>query len=188
MRTEMKSDDETLVEIVDPINGVSLLLDVKNHSYQEQAIPKLSNQSLQSKNPCDRIPDAKCRRLADEMLKGRMANKWHLSIAGGERLQWNDALHGFPLQVVEGGKVVMAMVYLAEEQVNGRKVERWRALQQKSNTLMESEQWYDPELNIAIRQRSQDGSYRELRNIQLGEQSESLFKVPPGYERVDANH
>ena len=78
------------------------------------------------------------------------------------------------------------MVYVAEEQLGGRKVERWRALQHSGSSIVESEQWYDPQLNIAIRQQAQDGSFRELRNIRLGEQPESLFVLPPGYEQVDA--
>ena len=81
----------------------------------------------------------------------------------------------------------MAMIYVAEENLQGRRVERWRALQHSSNAIVESEQWYDPQLNIAIRQQAKDGSFRELRNIQLGVQADELFVLPQGYRRVDAS-
>ena len=186
VRTEMGGDGQQLIEIIDPHKGLAWIIDPAQQRYRERQVPKIDKSGANSRNPCHGVAGAQCRQLPDEILNGRRSSKWQLRHNGKDRLQWNDATHGFPIQVVEGGKVVMAMVYVAEEQLGGRKVERWRALQHSGSSIVESEQWYDPQLNIAIRQQAQDGSFRELRNIRLGEQPESLFVLPPGYEQVDA--
>jgi hypothetical protein len=49
---------------------------------------------------------------------------------------------------------------------------------------MKSTQWYDPELQIAIREELPGGYFRELRSIQLGPQPDHLFSVPDGYRLV----
>jgi hypothetical protein len=185
VRTEMKQNNQLMIEIIDPHKGIAWMLDQQRKQYQQRIVPQLETGGEKSGNPCDGIAGAECRQLPDEILNGRSTKKWLLSLNGRDRLQWNDALHGFPTQVVEGGKVVMAMVYVADENLSGRRVERWRALQHNGNAILESEQWYDPELNIAIRQVAKDGSFRELRNIQLGEQSDALFELPQGYNKVD---
>jgi hypothetical protein len=124
--------------------------------------------------------------MPDEVLNGRSARKWLLRIKGEEQQQWNDAIHHFPIQIVKAGQVVMAKVFIGTEVLDGRQVERWRTLQQDTRSIVENEQWYDPQLNIAIRQEAQDGSFRALRNIQLGSQADALFELPQGYRKLDA--
>lgn len=187
VRTEIEQDGVQLIEIIDPAKGIAWVVDPEHRSYRQRQVPKFEIGDGKSNNPCTGISGAQCRQLPNEILNGRTTTKWQLNHNGKQRLQWNDAHHGFPVQVVERGKVVMSMVYLAEEHLNGRKVERWRALQHSGNAIVESEQWYDPQLNIAIRQVAQDGSFRELRNIRLGEQDDSLFAVPQGYSKMDNN-
>lgn len=186
VRTEMRKNDSLMIEIIDPGKGLAWLLDTQNKRYQERAVPRISADSAKSSNPCRGVKGIDCRQLPDEMLNGRSAKKWLLRAKNKERLQWNDARHGFPIQVVESGKVVMAMSFLGEEILQGRRVERWKALQHHGKTVIENEQWYDPQLNIAIRQLAQDGSFRELRNIQLGPQAENLFELPSGYQKFSA--
>jgi hypothetical protein len=187
VRTEMKQNDQLLVEIINPRSGVAWLLEPQRKRYRERAVPKLTAGEGKSANPCSGIAGASCRALPDEILNGRSTKKWLLQLNGKERLQWNDARHGFPTQVVEGGQVVMAMLYLSEEKLAGRRVEHWRALQNIGGAVVESEQWYDPQLNIAIRQQSKDGAFRQLRNIRLGKQADELFALPQGYRNTDAS-
>lgn len=187
VRTEMKQNDELLVEIIDPHSGVAWMLEPKHKRYRERSVPKLPAEEGQRSNPCSGIAGATCRALPDEILNGRSTKKWLLQINGKERLQWNDARHGFPTQVVEGGQVVMAMLYLSEEQLQGRRVQHWRARQNSGGAVVESEQWYDPQLNIAIRQVAKNGSFRELRNIRLGEQADALFVLPQGYSNMNTS-
>ncbi len=186
VRTEMKQSGQLMIEIIDPNKGLAWVLDEGRKLYQQRNVPKISAGSAKNRNPCDAVEGAECRQLADESLNGRNARKWLLRVNGQERLQWNDSRHGFPVQIVEAGQLVMAMVFIGEESLNGRRVERWRAMQYSGKSVVENEQWYDPQLNIAIRQVAKDGSFRELRNIQLGVQKETLFELPQGYQRLDA--
>lgn len=187
VRTEMELNGELMIEIIDPGSGIAWVVEPQQQRYQERSVPRVTVGEKQSANPCNGISGAQCRQLPDEILNGRSTRKWLLRHNGKERLQWNDARHGFPIQVVEAGQVVMAMVYVAEENLQGRRVERWRALQHSAKAIVESEQWYDPQLNIAIRQQAKDGSFRELRNIQLGPQADELFILPQGYSKMDAS-
>jgi hypothetical protein len=57
---------------------------------------------------------------------------------------------------------------------------------QSGGEAMESFQWYDPQLKIAIREELPGGAYRELRNIQIGKQSASLFQIPADYRKISA--
>lgn len=186
VRTEMKQSDQLLIEIIDPGKGKAWMLDEGRKVYSERNVPQVSVQSAGSHSPCDGVEGTDCRQMPDEVLNGRSARKWLLRIKGEERQQWNDAIHHFPIQVVEAGRVVMAKVFIGAETLNGRQVERWRTLQQNAGAVVENEQWYDPQLNIAIRQVAQDGSFRELRNIQLGLQADALFELPQGYRKLDA--
>jgi hypothetical protein len=186
VRTEMKQNDQLLIEIIDPNKGLAWMLDQIRKVYYERTVPRLSAKSAENIDPCEGIEATACRHLSDEMLNGRSTKKWLLRVNGKEKLQWNDSLHGFPIQVVEAGQVIMAMIFVGEESINGRRVERWRVLQYRDKTVIENEQWYDPQLNIAIRQVAQDGSFKALRNIQLGSQADALFELPQGYRRLDA--
>lgn len=186
VRTEMKQKDHSLIEIIDPQKGLAWVLDDGSQVYHERSVPKLSADSDSGSNPCAGMTATTCRRMQDDKVNGRSASKWLLRLEGRDRLQWNDSIHGFPIQVVEAGQLVMAMVFIGEETLNGRRVERWRAMQHNDSGVVENEQWYDPQLNIAIRQVAQDGSFRELRNIQLGPQADALFELPKGYHRQES--
>lgn len=187
VRTEMRQADRLFVEIIDPKLGKAWVLDQKRNQYQERSVPLLSESSDGSTNPCDGVVGARCQMISQEMINGRQANKWRIEASGVERLQWNDTRHGFPVKVAEGGQIVMAMVYIGDEVFAGRQVERWRAIQQSGQAVLENEQWYDPQLNIAIRQLAKDGSYKELRNIKLGPQASNLFTLPEGYQKAGAS-
>lgn len=186
VRTEMKQNDQLLIEIIDPGKGQAWMLDEGRKVYRQRAVPKVSVPRGDTHSPCDGVEGTDCRQMPDELLNGRNARKWLLRIKGKERQQWHDSVHDFPIQVVESGQVIMAKVFIGAETLNGRPVERWRTLQQNDKTVVENEQWYDPQLNIAIRQVAKDGSFRELRNIQLGAQADALFELPQGYRKLEA--
>lgn len=185
VRTEIEQNGQLSIEIIDPYEGKAWLLDRKRKLYSERSVPVLTADKANSYNPCAEIDGAKCTALGIEQLNGRTANKWLVRMGAHELLQWNDVKHGFPLQVVESGKIVMSRKYLGTETLEARQVERWKAVQYSENSLIESEQWYDPELNIAIRQVAKDGSMRQLTNIQVGAQNEALFLLPQGYRKID---
>lgn len=186
VRTEIEQDGQLSIEIIDPFVGKAWVLDQDKKQYTVRDVPVLSKETANSHNPCSSLAGAECRLLATEILNGRQAKKWFIQTDKSKKLQWRDVQHGFPVQVVESGQVVMSMVYLGSEVVNDRKVERWKALQRRQGSIIESQQWYDPQLNIAIRQLAQDGSYRQLNNIKIGKQNEALFLPPQGYKKQDA--
>lgn len=186
VRTEMKQQEQWMIEIIDPVKGVAWLLDQRRKVYQQRSVPKVAQANSQDSGPCAGITGAQCRRLPDELLNGRLARKWLIQLNGKERIQWNDAQHDFPVQVAEGGHLMMTMTFLAGERLAGRQVERWKARQYRGKEMVESEQWYDPQLNIAVRQLAQDGSFRELRNIKLGNQADTLFELPQGYSKTQS--
>ena len=185
-RTEIRQNEQLLIEIIDPGRGGAWLLDANRKVYSERGVPKVTTPVNGSRTPCDGMEGVACRQMSDELLNGRSARKWLLRVNGKERQQWNDILHDFPVRVVEGGVVIMSKRFIDAQSLNGRQVERWRVQQHNGTSVTESEQWYDPQLNVAIRQVAQDGSFRELRNIQMGAQPEILFELPSGYRKLDS--
>jgi hypothetical protein len=47
-------------------------------------------------------------------------------------------------------------------------------------------QWFDPELDLAVRQEFPGGFVSELKNVSVGKQPDHLFSIPAGYERISA--
>jgi hypothetical protein len=74
---------------------------------------------------------------------------------------------------------------LGFEKLYGRPTERWEMKTTRPDgEAMQSTQWYDPELQIAIREELAGGYFRELRNISVGPQPAHLFTVPANYQRL----
>jgi hypothetical protein len=46
---------------------------------------------------------------------------------------------------------------------------------------MVSHQWYDPEINMNIREEMAGGYTRDIVNIKVGPQPKDLFGIPAGY-------
>ena len=47
-------------------------------------------------------------------------------------------------------------------------------------------QWYDPMLDIVVRQQADDGAVDELRNIKIETINAEMFAIPEGYKTVDS--
>jgi len=68
------------------------------------------------------------------------------------------------------------------ETLNGRTVEKWQmTLSPPGQKSQKSIRWFDLQLNLAIREEYPGGYVRELKNIRVGPQPESLFSIPAGY-------
>ena len=74
---------------------------------------------------------------------------------------------------------------LGTETVNGREAVKWRFTATQGERTMTSTVWIDQELRMPIRQELPGGVVSELKNIQVGEQPDSLFQVPEGYTRIE---
>jgi hypothetical protein len=183
VRTEITVRGKPLVEIIDPQKGLAWLLDTTTKTYRERIVPKQAD-GPQGGSPCQGQVAAKCQLLGEEAVNGRPAEKWRLSVNQQQQLLWFDKQHHFPLQVIIGEKRVMSMRYLEKERIGTRVVERWEATEYTPQGAVLSLQWYDPQLNIAIRQQAANGAIRELRNIRLGKQPDELFVPPADYQRI----
>lgn len=184
VRTEMSVNGKRVVEIIDPNKGVAWLLDPTLKTYRERVVPKLAEQPAEG-NPCQGGVAAKCQLLGGEVVNGRPAEKWRISVNQQQQLWWLDSEHHFPVQVVVGGNTVMTMRYLAKETMGTRIVEKWEASESSPQGSLLSLQWYDPQLNVAIRQQAANGALRELRNIRLGKQPDGLFLLPADYQQIE---
>ena len=180
VRTEMTVRGNTVIEIIDPEKGLAWVLEPSTNSYRERLVPKRAMAGPDD-SPCDGLVSANCDFLGKELLNGRASRKWRININGQQQIQWRDNEHRFPVKVVEGGQSVMEMQFMGLATVNSRQVENWLVTQYTPQGALRSRQWYDPQLNVAIRQQMEDGAMRELRNIRLEKPSQSLFELPDNY-------
>ena len=71
---------------------------------------------------------------------------------------------------------------LGTETVNGRNAQKWAC--GHSPTRKEATHWFDPVLKLVVREKTDDGTTIEIRNIQFAPQPASLFRLPSGLTRV----
>lgn len=186
VRTEISKDGMSMIEIIDPDRNLALLLFPDKKVYMERSLPSL-NAALQEKdkgNPCASLEQASCKRVGNKTLNGRESDQWEITIDGRKVMQWNDSRHKFPVRREIAGVVTLELIYVGNEDFDGRSTEKWQSVMTGNDSRpIQSFQWYDPELNIAIRHQMPDGSIREMKNIKIGEQPASLFTVPDGYRK-----
>jgi len=184
VRTEINRNGQKMIEIIEPLQGKAWLLNPQAKEYLERPVPKSVPAGETQQNPCHGLPKtASCRRAGTEMVNGRNSDKWRLQADGHTQLLWLDSEHHFPVRVVNDGQLAMEMQFLGSTRINGRQVEKWQSQMMSPEGTTRVIQWYDPQLNIAIRQLLADGQIRELRNIRVGEQDDALFTLPDGYQR-----
>jgi hypothetical protein len=69
--------------------------------------------------------------------------------------------------------------------LGGRQTEKWEiAMTGPDGQTVSTFEWYDPELEIAIKQEFPGGMVSEMTNIRVGPQPDQLFGIPAGYERI----
>lgn len=80
---------------------------------------------------------------------------------------------------------------VGDEAINGRATEKWRCTgpinTPQGMAPSDATVWYDTSLRFEIRVDSDDGNRLEIRNIKVGRQNASLFKIPDGYSKFDMN-
>jgi hypothetical protein len=186
VRTELYNNGMSMVEIIDPERKVALLLLPDKKIYMERTLPDLDMVSADKNegNPCASLPDATCKKVAQKVLNGRNCDQWEISLNGKKALQWNDSQHKFPVRQEIDGVVTLELSYKGNELVDGRDTEKWQSVMTGNDGRpIHSFQWYDSVLNTAIRHQMPGGNIRELKNIRIGEQPESLFVVPEGFRK-----
>lgn len=80
---------------------------------------------------------------------------------------------------------------LADETLGERRVEKWRCTGQISppagQAPSDATTWYDHELEMEIKVAEDNGNIFEIRNVKIGRQDASLYKIPDGYQKFDMN-
>jgi len=193
MRVEVSRQGRELVRITDEEEGLEWVLFPEErrfieHAFSEQAAGALG--AIESKKtPCTGMPGFECRKLDEGIVQGRPATRWE--IRGSHQgqtytsTQWIDTERGIPLiQELPNGQRT-ELKFIGNEEIDGRDVEKWEMVVTAPNRPeTRTYQWYDPELELAIKQEFPGGVVNELRNIQVGEQPDDLFVVPEGYTRM----
>lgn len=140
-------------------------------------------------SPCAGMQNITCEQTGKEPVFGRPATKWEFtSKAGGQTGSmtiWIDEQRGIPTRQFMPDGSIMEMRMLGPETVGGRKTEKWELTASSPDGKSSiSYQWYDPEINMNIREEGDNGFFRELRNVRTGKQPDTLFTVPAGYNEV----
>jgi len=192
MRMEMEQGGQQIVRILDSSKKVEWLLYPDQKSYMERGAPAAgavgAGQTDES-NPCAAMSGATCENLGTETVSGRQAVKWRVTFSHQGRVfastEWLDSERNIPLRSERADGSRSELVFLGQEQLGGRTVEKWEMKSsQQGKAPQSSFQWYDPKLKLAIREEFPGGFVRELVNIREGQQPEHLFVVPADYRQI----
>lgn len=194
-RMEMEQQGHAMVRITDEDKQVEWILFPDQHSYMERrgspVAVKTEPRPPGDTNPCGAgMPGMQCTKLGTETISGRKVDKWEITLSHqGQTMkstQWIDVERGVPLRQEMPGGQTMELKLIGMETLEGRKVEKWEMLASSPNQApSKSNQWYDPELKLTVRQEAPGGYMSELKNIRVGEQPDRLFTIPAGYERLE---
>lgn len=193
VRTEYSRNGDRLVEIVDIEAGKSYLLLPSQREYIMREAPahlrNLDKSATVQANPCAANPRAQCHRLGRERVMGRDAMKWEMVVeADGKPMRsliWIDDKRKLPVRQIRPDGTVVEMSLQGQELFDNRQTEKWQMLMiRPDGETLKSQQWYDLELQIIIREELPGGYARELRDIRIGEQPPGLFRIPSGYELI----
>lgn len=194
-RMEMSQQGREVIRISDQNRRMEWVLFPGEQSYMERgasasppAAAAIEKPSAED-DPCARIPGMSCRRVGVEDVHGRPAVKWEMTMAQqGQSLtgaQWLDQERGLPLKSVAPDGSGMELKMLGEETIDGRAVEKWEMITNAPNQQPTSTfQWYDPQLELAVREEFPGGYVSKLEDISVGPQPDDLFSVPAGYTRM----
>lgn len=195
VRTEMTQDGHQVIRITDTQRQVEWILFPDQRSYTERSGntgpggAPVSDADVARKDPCVGVPGLVCRELGEEVVGGRLAVGWEMtSTQQGQTLtgeQWVDRERDVPLRQLMPNGQKMELNLVGNEVLGGRTVEKWEMMVSAPNREpARSLQWYDPELELAIREEFPGGFVSELKGIRVGDQPDSLFTVPAGYQRI----
>lgn len=193
VRMEYSDGGQRVVEITDLSAGRALRLWPESRTYVvQQAQPQVLEQLRQSRQPttpCVGAPQARCTKLGDEVLFGRVVAKWEMVVEHQGRdyrsLYWIDRERFMPLRQLWADGTLTELRPDGQDRLDGRATERWQMVTRRSDgQSMTASQWLDSELQMVIREELPGGYLRELRDIRVAPQDPALFQVPAGYRQV----
>lgn len=186
-RTEFSQQGQQMIQVVNKAQGALWMVYPDQKSYMERKGPAggfgTAPQASGNSNPCSGMQGVSCQKQGNEAVAGRAAVKWEMvGQQQGKTVRmtlWLDAARGFPLrqELPDGGKNETRM--LRTENYEGRTVEVWETVMTDAKGQSQrSERWYDPGLDVAVKEVFPGGYGRELHNIRVGPQPASLFASP----------
>jgi hypothetical protein len=193
VRTESVLNNTPVVEIVNSKDKTRTLLVPKEKVYMQQKADQTSvagkTGQSNSKKPCAGLPDTTCKMLGKETVNSRQTEKWEFIVKRNGQdlrsLHWIDVKRKMPIREFFPDGTVTELILQGTEKINGRKTEKWKMqITRSDGQQMVSTQWYDPELKLSIREEMSGGFVRELRDIKIGKQDETLFSIPTDYTKV----
>jgi hypothetical protein len=194
IRTEMSHQGQQIIRVTDENRGVEWVLFPEQKKYMERTLaaaggkPPAAKPS-QAQDPCGGMQVVTFNKIGEEEVGGRPAVKWEIvaPFQGEEvkTIQWIDKDRGVPLRSEMPNGQVSELKLVGTETVDGRELEKWEMVATAPDQpATRSFQWYDPELELAVRQEFPGGMVSEMKNIRVGKQPDELFNIPAGYERM----
>jgi len=193
VRTEMDMDGQIMIQIIDLKAQEALMINPQQRSYMRRRAGQgemMSGDPQEDESPCAGMQNITCKPLGKEVVNGRPTQKWEfVATTQGQSsamLFWLDEQRRIPIRQMMPDGSSMEMRMLGKETVNGRGTEKWEltAKGAEGNSMV-SYQWYDPEINMNIREEVPGGYTRDIRNIKVGPQPKELFAVPDGYNEIN---
>jgi len=194
VRTDINVDGKTMIQIIDIRQQTALMLDPEQKTYMERKagpgeLKPGGGVPAKNSDPCAGMQNLVCSRIGVESVNGRSAEKWELENTAlgqsGKMVIWLDKERHVPIRQILPDGTTMEMRLVGSETLDGRTVEKWemKATRPGGQSSV-AYQWFDPELNMNIREEQPGGFVSELRNIRIGKQPADLFIVPTGYKMM----
>lgn len=194
VRLEHDRSGQPMVEIYDMKHRRMLLLVPQQKIYMQRDIaPGMAGNPIKpptDSNPCASLPGAQCRQVGSDRLYGRSVSQWEMRVERDGKtlnsLHWMDDARHMSLRDVWPDGSTTESILQGKEMLHGRSTERWeQTTTQADGKKHTTTQWYDPELQIAVREEMPGGFFREIRDIRVAPQREDLFDVPADYQHVE---
>ena len=187
VRTETQTAGGVIIDIVFTDKGKLIKLNTQHKQFIEMPVQKLS--PADDNNPCSRIRNASCTFLGNETVDGLETQKWQIIASKQGKnirtLHWVDVNRQLAVREFFNDGSMAEMKLEAHENINGRDTERWiRTISRPDGSTVSSYQWYDPQLEISIKESLPGGYVRELKNIKVKKQRAELFTVPHDYKMM----
>jgi len=194
VRTEIFQQGHRVTDISYIKKGKRLLIYPDQKTYMEQTglsiSPSWSGKSV--KTPCEGVPNLRCKKIDKESLHNINVDKWEVvrDVNGKtfKSLHWIDSKRHLAVKDMFPDGGMSELIMLGKGKLDGREVEQWESrYTHPSGRTLVSKQWYDPQLQMVIKEERPGGFIRELKNIKVSKQDKKLFDYPKDFRKISAN-
>lgn len=190
IRKEFFYYGEPVIQIVDANKHISLMCFTELQMCYENNTLEEINIGIESavSSPCENNKTLKCENLGEHLLNDRKAIQWKIIALDGNKelisLLWLDAELKIPVKQMMFNGTAIELQWLGSEKLDNRETEKWvQRITLANGEVLESQQWFDKELKISIRESFANGNSQELKHIVVENISDKLFAIPVGYDK-----